>query len=414
VLSSTTSNVRLVGRFGPRPVMAAGMAICAGALIWLAHLTETSGYTSQQVGGAIGAAALSTIFATTVRSDAHPYPLRIAIVHGYTTAFCIGASRISRPSRPPITSGLPRRYSKRRRIALKQIGEKTMPELSVLNSTMHYQDSGTGTPLVFLHGNPASSHIWRNVIPHVGHGRLLAPDLIGMGASGKPDIGYSFADHARYLDAWFDALDLQDVILIGHDWGGGLAFDWAARHPQRVAGIAFAEAIVKSFEWEDLSPGVRERSEAVRGPLGEQIVLEKNNFLTAAFSGGVLTPVGAEDLEVYMAPYPTPESRRPILEWVRQRPLGGEPAEVVERVDAFDTWLSLSLDVPKLLMTFEGHGVLIDRHATEWCRENIAALTIVECGQAGHHAPEDRPNEIAAAINTWIDHHQLRLAHERP
>jgi haloalkane dehalogenase len=281
---------------------------------------------------------------------------------------------------------------------------------------MHYEDSGAGTPLVFLHGNPASSHIWRNVLPHVGDGRLLAPDLIGMGASGKPDIAYNFADHARYLEAWFDALELHDVILIGHDWGGGLAFDWAARHPQRVAGIAFLEAIVKSFEWEDLSPGMRERSEAVRGPQGEQIVLEQNKFLTAAFSGGVLTPVGPEDLKVYMAPYPTPESRRPILEWVRQRPLGGEPAEVVERVNTFNAWLGASPEVPKLLMTFEGQGLLIDEHATAWCRQNIAALTIVECGRAGHHAPEDRPEEIAAAISTWINHHQLwtGAAHDRP
>ena len=109
-----------------------------------------------------------------------------------------------------------------------------MPEIRVLDSTIHYQDSGSGTALVFLHGNPGSSHLWRNVLPRVGGGRLLAPDLIGMGRSGKPDIPYAFADHARYLDAWFDALDLAQVVLIGHDWGGALAFDWAARHPQRA------------------------------------------------------------------------------------------------------------------------------------------------------------------------------------
>lgn len=282
-----------------------------------------------------------------------------------------------------------------------------MPELSALDSTIHYRDSGSGTPLVFLHGNPASSYIWRNVIPHVGSGRLLAPDLIGMGASGKPDIAYTFADHARYLDAWFDSLELNGVILVGHDWGGGLAFDWAARHPERVAGIAFAEAIIKPFEWEDLSPGMRQRSEAVRGPQGERIVLEQNQFLTAAFTGGVLTPVDREDLEIYMAPYPTPESRRPILAWVRERPLGGEPAEVVERIEAFDEWLASSHDVPKLLMTFEGQGLLIDEDAAQWCRSNVAALEVVSCGEAGHHAPEDRPLEIAGAISGWLDRHQL-------
>ena len=283
-----------------------------------------------------------------------------------------------------------------------------MPELSILDSTIHYQDFGAGTPLVFLHGNPASSYIWRDILPHVGHGRLLAPDLIGMGASGKPDIAYSFADHARYLDAWFDALELEHVVLVGHDWGGGLAFDWTARHPDRVAGIAFLEAIIKPFDWNELSPGMRERSQAVRGPQGEQIVLEQNRFLTQAFTGGVLTPVSQEDIDAYLAPYPTPESRRPILAWVRQRPIGGEPADVVERVNAFDAWLASSSEVPKLLMTFDGEGLLIDERAIDWCAEHVAALEIVPCGQAGHHAPEDRPREIAAAINAWIDRQRLR------
>src|SRR5918992_4372186 len=141
-----------------------------------------------------------------------------------------------------------------------------MPEINVLDSTIHYKDSGTGTALVFLHGNPGSSHLWRNVLPHVGHGRLLAPDLIGMGRSGKPDIPYRFADHARYLDAWFDALDLDLVVLVGHDWGGALAFDWAARHPERVLGIAFLESIVKPMAWDDLSPQASDRSEAIRTP----------------------------------------------------------------------------------------------------------------------------------------------------
>ena len=283
-----------------------------------------------------------------------------------------------------------------------------MPELSILDSTTHYQDFGAGTPLVFLHGNPGFSYTWRNVLPHIGPGRLLAPDLIGMGASGKPDIAYSFADHARYLDAWFDTLDLDRVVLIGHDWGGGLAFDWAARHPERVAGIAFLEAIIKPFEWEELSPGMRERSQAVRGPQGEQTVLEQNRFLTQAFTGGVLTPVSPQDLEAYLVPYPTAKSRRPILAWVRQRPLGGEPAEVVERITAFDAWLHTSTDVPKLLMTFEGEGLLIDRRAADWCANHVAALEIVSCGPAGHHAPEDRPQEIAAAISAWLDRQHLR------
>ena len=285
-----------------------------------------------------------------------------------------------------------------------------MPTANVLDSTIHYQDSGTGTALVFLHGNPSSSHLWRNVLPRVGPGRLLAPDLIGMGRSGKPDLPYLFADHARYLDAWFDTLDLARVVLVGHDWGGALAFDWAARHPERVLGIAFLESIVKPMAWDDLSPQARARSEAIHTPgTGEDMVLDQNLFVRQAFTGGVLTPVDDADLETYLVPYPTRDSRRPILAWARQLPLSGEPAELVARIESYDAWLATSTNVPKLLMTFEGSPtLLIGEELAEWCRTNIAALETVACGQAGHHAPEDRPEAIAAAISTWADQHTLR------
>ncbi|HST81108.1 MAG TPA: haloalkane dehalogenase [Kineosporiaceae bacterium] len=285
-----------------------------------------------------------------------------------------------------------------------------MPQIRVLDSTIHYQESGSGTAMVFLHGNPSSSHLWRKVLPSVGPGRLLAPDLIGMGRSGKPDITYSFADHARYLDAWFDALELDRVILIGHDWGGALAFDWAARHPDRVAGLAFLEAIVKPMAWEDLSPQARERTELIRTPgAGEEMVLDQNRFLTGAFTGGVLTPVSQEDLQAYLAPFPTSQSRRPILAWARQLPLGGQPAELVARIEEYDRWLATSPNVPKLLMTFTGSPTLmINQKLAEWCTSQIASVESVSCGQAGHHAPEDRPQEIAAAISAWADRHGLR------
>jgi len=285
-----------------------------------------------------------------------------------------------------------------------------MPETAVLDSTIHYEDTGTGTPIVFLHGNPASSRVWRNILPYVGTGRLLAPDLIGMGRSGKPDLEYSFADHARYLDAWFDALGLDRVILVGHDWGGALAFDWATRHPDRVIGIAFFESIVKPMAWEDLSPQASERSRMIRQPgPGEELVLEKNLFVRQAFTGGVLNPVADEELQAYLSPYPTPESRRPILAWARQLPLGGDPAELVARINEYDAWLGSSPDVPKLLMTFEGSPtLLIGKDLAEWCKNNIAALEIVPCGEAGHHAQEDRPKEIGTEIAAWTDRHALR------
>jgi haloalkane dehalogenase len=285
-----------------------------------------------------------------------------------------------------------------------------MPVTDVLDSTMYSQDvPGPDAPIVFLHGNPSSSHLWRNVIPAVDlPSRLLAPDLIGMGRSGKPDIAFRFADHARYLDAWFDRLGLDDVVLVGHDWGGALAFDLAARHPGRVRGVAFFETIVRPMSFSELGDGPRSRAEAVRGPRGEELVLDQTVFVESAFTGGVLQPVDQQTLAVYLAPYPTRESRRPLLAWARSLPLDGQPADVADRVGEYGTWLMNSHDVPKLLLTFDSSPTLsIGPQMVEWCKANIAALDTRHCGPAGHHAPEDRPEDIAQAITVWATQHKL-------
>ena len=229
-----------------------------------------------------------------------------------------------------------------------------MPVQHILDSTMYYRESGAGSPIVFLHGNPTSSHLWRDVLPAVGDpGRLLAPDLIGMGDSGKPDIDYTFADHARYLDAWFDALGLDDVVLVGHDWGGALAFDWAARHPDRVRGIAFTETIVKPMAWEEFPEGGRELFRAIKtAGVGEAMILDDNVFIDRACPAPSPPRSRRRTSTVYRKPYPTRESRLPLLRWARSMPLGGEPADVVARVEAYDRWLAASPDVPKLLLTF--------------------------------------------------------------
>jgi haloalkane dehalogenase len=274
-----------------------------------------------------------------------------------------------------------------------------MPSIPVLDSTMHYSSSGSA-PFVFLHGNPGSSHSWRNVLPELGG---LAPDLIGMGRSGKPDIAYSFADHARYLDAWFDALGLDRVVLVGHDWGGALAFDWAARHPSRVAGIAFFETIVKPMTGSELPLPAQERLRRFR-TLEE---LDDDGFVRQAYTGGVLTPVSDEDMARHLAPFPDGSSRRPVLAWARQMPFDGEPAELIPRIEAYDAWLAAS-EVPKLLLTFEGSPtLLIGPQLRTWCEQNIAALDVVSAGEAGHHAQEDRPKEIAAEIAAWTERHGL-------
>jgi haloalkane dehalogenase len=179
-----------------------------------------------------------------------------------------------------------------------------MPTAHVLDSTMSYLDQGSGTPIVFLHGNPTSSYVWRKVLRRIGgSGRLLAPDLIGMGESGKPPLEYRFADHARYLDAWFDALGLHGVVLVGHDWGGALAFDWATRHPDRVIGVAFMETIIKPMSWEEFPDGGRDRFRKLRTPgVGEHLVLDRNIFIEDALQRTILSGLDSEDHDVYRKP----------------------------------------------------------------------------------------------------------------
>jgi haloalkane dehalogenase len=282
--------------------------------------------------------------------------------------------------------------------------EPAMPVQNILDSTMSHRELGTGAPIVFLHGNPTSSHLWRDIMPAVTSGRRLAPDLIGMGESGKPDIEYTFTDHTRYLDAWFDALELDDVVLVGHDWGGALAFDWAARHPDRVRGIAFTEAIIKPMTWEEFPEGGRDLFRAIKTEgVGESMMLDDNAFLRG-FPGSVATPLTEADLEPYLRPYPTRESRLPLLRWARSMPLDGEPADVVTRIEAYDGWLATSARVPKLLIDFlPGPGSMWVPETIAWCAETIASLEIRHHDViAGHHTPEDQPLLIAEDLETWL------------
>ncbi|MEU7897149.1 haloalkane dehalogenase [Nonomuraea sp. NPDC049152] len=287
-----------------------------------------------------------------------------------------------------------------------------MPIQHVLDSTIFYRELGTGTPMVFLHGNPTSSYLWRHVLPAVGDpGRRLAPDLIGMGESGKPSIDYTFADHARYLDAWFDALALDDVVLVGHDWGGALAFDWAARHPGRVRGIAFTETIVKPMTWQEFPEGGRPLFQAIKTEgVGEAMILDDNVFLEQGLPATVAVPMRQGDIDVYRKPYPTRESRLPLLRWPRSMPLDGEPADVVARIEAYDEWLATSEDVPKLQLVFEpGPGTMMSPEMVDWCAANMAGLEIERHDVvAGHHTPEDQPLLIASAVTGWADRHGLR------
>jgi haloalkane dehalogenase len=276
--------------------------------------------------------------------------------------------------------------------------------IDVLDSFLSYREAGSGSPIVFLHGNPTSSHVWRNVIPRLAdRGRCLAPDLIGMGSSGKPDLAYRFADHARYLDAWFAALDLRDVVLVGYDWGGVLALDWARRHPERVRGVVVFETFLRPMRWSDWSAEGEQLFRALRTPgVGEQLVLEQNGFLARSLAHGVQRGLAEGDRAAYYAPYPDPASRRPLLQWPREIPIEGEPADVAAVIERYDAWLAGKPATPTLLLTFGDTG-LSAPEVIAWARRTLPALEILPLARAGHHAPEDAPEEIARAIRSWLD-----------
>jgi haloalkane dehalogenase len=284
-------------------------------------------------------------------------------------------------------------------------GEVRVRATQVDGHTVAFVDRGTGSPFVFLHGNPTSSFMWRNVTPHLdGLGRILAPDLVGMGESSKPRRALDFAEHAEVLDGWFDALGLDDVVVVGHDWGGALASDWASRHPGRLRGLVLFETILRPLEWADMDPSARPRYEALRGPLGEAKVLEENFFIEVGLPATVLRPLTDAERHAYARPFPTPASRAALLSWPRQMPIEGEPVDVVARVRAYDAWLASSTEVPKLLLTFDGppSSLLISPSIVAWCEANIASLEVVGCGSAAHLATEDRPDAIGSAIAHWI------------
>ncbi|MBJ6761841.1 haloalkane dehalogenase [Myxococcaceae bacterium JPH2] len=282
----------------------------------------------------------------------------------------------------------------------------SLHQVPVLDSFISYREEGSGSPIVFLHGNPTSSYVWRNVTPQLAdRSRTLAPDLIGMGSSGKPDIAYRFADHARYLDAWFDALNLRDVVLVGYDWGGVLALDWASRHPDRVRGVVIFETFLRPMHWSDWPPQGEQMFRALRTPgVGEKMVLEQNEFLPRSLGNGVKTGLTESAREAYSAPFPTPASRRPMLQWPREIPIDGEPADVVAVVEHNAAWLAQPSAKPALFLTFADTG-LSKPDIIEWARTTLPGLEIARLSPAGHHAPEDVPDDIGRALRSWLDRH---------
>lgn len=273
--------------------------------------------------------------------------------------------------------------------------------VSVHGARMAYVEQGEGPPVVFLHGNPTSSYLWRRVIPEVaGEGRCLAPDLIGMGDSAKVGGDYRFVDHRRYLDGFLEEVGADDgVTLVVHDWGGALGFDWANRHRDAVRALVYMETIVMPVSWADWPDAARPIFQAMRSEAGESIVLEKNVFVERILPASVLDPLDAAVHDEYRRPFlEAGESRRPTLTWPRQIPIDGEPADTQRIVDDYAGWLATT-PIPKLFVNAEPGSILVGRQR-EFCRTwpNQREVTV----RGSHFIQEDSPQEIGRAIAEFL------------
>ena len=278
-------------------------------------------------------------------------------------------------------------------------------QVRVLGSKMAYVEVGEGRPIVFLHGNPTSKYLWRDVIPHVeGLGRCIAPDLIGMGESDKlANSGpnrYGFFEHYRYLREFLYQVGVtSDVVFVIHDWGSALGFHWAHEHPDAIRGICFTEAIVQPLQWEDWPTEAAQIFQGFRSSAGESMILERNLFVERVLPGSVVNEMSTETLDSYRKPYLNAnEDRRPTLSWPREIPISGEPASVVGVVAEYADWLATS-EFPKLFINAEPGAILTGRQR-DFCRTwpNLSEVTV----RASHFVPEDAPHEIGQALCDWL------------
>jgi haloalkane dehalogenase len=272
---------------------------------------------------------------------------------------------------------------------------------------MAYVESGRGDPIVFQHGNPTSSYLWRNVLPHLAdQGRCIAIDLIGMGDSDKLDDPgpdrYTFIEHRRFLDEALRVLGVEErVTWVIHDWGSALGFDWSSRHPGAVLGIAYMEAIVQPVSWQDWPEAARPIFQALRSVAGEEIILQKNLFVERVLPGSVLRELTDEEMTVYRRPFRLPgEDRRPTLTWPRQIPIDGEPEEVCRIVEDYARWMSEN-ELPKLFVNAEPGAILTGRQR-DFCRgwKNQTEVTV----SGSHFLQEDSPDDIGRAVAEWRRH----------
>lgn len=273
--------------------------------------------------------------------------------------------------------------------------------LTVHGSNMHYVDEGEGDPILFLHGNPTSSYLWRNIIPYVTpYGRAIAPDLIGMGKSDKPTLDYRFHDHYKYITGFIEALDLSNITLVIHDWGSGLGFHYAAQHPERIKAIAFMEAILRPLRWSDFPPDFRRGFQLMRTPgVGWLMLSVANGFVKQVLPQATVRKLSEEEKRRYAEPFPTVASRKPVRQWPLEIPIEGKPADMEAIVSNYNQWLQES-SLPKLLF-YASPGGLIPANLVEWCQQHLPNLKTVDIGPGIHYIQEDNPAQIGTELAAW-------------
>jgi haloalkane dehalogenase len=281
--------------------------------------------------------------------------------------------------------------------------------VEVHDSKIHYIDEGKGEPILFLHGNPTSSYLWRNVIPHLtGNARCIAPDLIGMGKSDKPDIEYRFFDHVKYIEGFIDKMKLKGITLVIHDWGSALGFHYAMRNEDKIRGIAFMESLLAPIEsWDLFAPGFgpegRKNFEAFRTPdVGWDMIVNQNFFVEEMLGKlGSVRRLSEDEMEYYRKPFRKPEYRKPVWRWPNEIPIEEKPEDVTKAVSEYNRKLKLS-KIPKLLLYAEPGGI-ITTPMVDWCMKNLSNLTTANIGAGIHYLQEDNPHVIGLEIAKWYE-----------
>ena len=275
--------------------------------------------------------------------------------------------------------------------------------VEVNGSRMHYNDEGECDPILCLHGNPTSSYLWRNIISHLREcARCVAPDLIGMGQSDKPDISYRFADHYEYVKRFIEKLGLSNITLVVHDWGSALGFHYAGQHPEKIKGLAFMEAIYRVPQWTDLGISPKLAFKMLRTPfLGWIMVSVGNMFVNKILPDLVIRDLSEEEMEAYQKPYPTILSRRPVRVWPEEVPFDGHPEDVAEIVTSYNAWLQ-ETTIPKLCFYAEP-GLIIQKNDINWISGHFPNIKMVNLGKGLHFVQEDHPHKIGRELKAWYE-----------